>query len=104
MALSGSRRRTPLLGAAALFVGAAALLLAPAVALATSTTGIASGAQPSPRVTVAAIDPSLVTGRGAQLGIVEQEAENAATNGTTLSFDTSAYSLSPSRSLSGRTR
>ncbi len=78
MAPSGSRRRTPLLGAAAPFLGAAALLLAPAVALATTTTGIASGGtQVSPRVTVAAIDPSLVTGRGAQLGIVEQEAENA---------------------------
>jgi hypothetical protein len=44
-------------------------------------------------VTVAAIDPSLVAGRGAQLGIVEQEAENAATNGTVLTFDASAYTL-----------
>src|SRR5260221_4352677 len=51
-------------------------------------------AQASPRVTVAAIDPSLVAGRGAQLGIVEQEAENATTNGTILPFDTSAYTLS----------
>src|SRR5581483_617237 len=47
-----------------------------------------------PRVTVAGIDPSLVGGRGAHLGIVEQEAENAATNGTILPFDTSAYTLS----------
>ncbi len=94
MAPSGSRRRTPLLGAAALFIGAAALLLVPSVAFATSTTAIAGGgAQLSPRVTVAAIDPSLVTGRGAQLGIVEQEAENATTNGTILKFDTSAYTL-----------
>ena len=31
---------------------------------------------------------------GAQLGIVEQEAENAATNGAILPFDTSAYTLS----------
>ncbi len=45
-------------------------------------------------VTVAAINPSLVAGRGAQLGIVEQEAENATTNGTILPFDTSAYTLS----------
>src|SRR5258707_3036477 len=51
-------------------------------------------AQASPRVTVAAIDPSLVAGRAAQLGIVEQEAENATTNGTILPFDTSAYTLS----------
>src|ERR1700730_16542600 len=50
-------------------------------------------AQAAPRVTVAAIDPSLVAGRGAQLGIVEQEAENATTNGTILAFDTSAYTL-----------
>jgi hypothetical protein len=48
----------------------------------------------SARETVAAIDPSLVAGRGAQLGIVEQEAENATTNGTILPFDTSAYTLS----------
>jgi hypothetical protein len=73
------------LGAAALLPGAAALLLAPQVAGATTA---------YPRVTVAAIDPSLVGGRGAQLGIVEQEAENAATNGAILPFDTSAYTLS----------
>src|ERR1700730_18150832 len=51
-------------------------------------------AQAAPRVTVAAIDPSLVAGRGAQLGIVQQEAENATTNGTILPFDTTAYTLS----------
>jgi hypothetical protein len=51
-------------------------------------------AQAAPRVTTAAVDPSLVAGRGAQLGIVEQEAENATTNGTILPFDTSAYTLS----------
>jgi alpha-1,3-glucanase-like protein len=93
MALSRSRRRTPLLSAAVLSPRAAALLLAPALALAMPATGVASEA-PSPRVTVAAIDPSLVAGRGAQLGIVEQEAENAATNGTILPFDTTAYTLS----------
>jgi len=47
----------------------------------------------APRVTVAAIDPALTAGRGADLGIVEQEAENADTNGTVLSFDTNAYTL-----------
>src|SRR5229473_7356002 len=93
MALSRSRRRTPLLSAAVLSPRAAALLLAPAIALAISSTDVASS-PPPPRVTVAAIDPSLVAGRGAQLGIVEQEAEDAATNGTTLPFDTSAYTLS----------
>ena len=84
MAPSGSRRRTLLLAAVAL------------AALATTAAGVASAgsAQASPRETVAAIDPSLVAGRGAQLGIVEQEAENAATDGTILPFDTSAYTLS----------
>jgi hypothetical protein len=72
----------------------AALALAAAAALATGLSGVASaGAQVSSRVTVAAIDPSLVAGRGAQLGIVEQEAENATTNGTIIGFDTSAYTL-----------
>jgi hypothetical protein len=46
-----------------------------------------------PRETVAALDPALVAGRGASLGMIEQEAENATTNGTTLAFDTSAYTL-----------
>src|ERR1700694_2374567 len=75
-----------------------ALLLAFGVtaALVTTASGVASAgpAQVSSRATVAAIDPSLVAGRGAQLGIVQQEAENAATNGTILPFDTTAYTLS----------
>src|SRR6202165_1401265 len=75
-----------------------ALLLAFGVtaALVTTASGVASAgpAQVSSRATVAAIDPSLVAGRGVQLGIVEQEAENAATNGTILPFDTTAYTLS----------
>src|SRR5260370_30362200 len=55
---------------------------------------------PAPaRATVAAIDPSLVAGRGAQLGIAQQEAENGATNGTILPFDTSAYTLSGEASV-----
>jgi hypothetical protein len=75
----------------ALFLATAAL-----VALAITAAGGASvgRAQAAPRETVAGIDPALVAGRGAQLGIVEQEAENAATNGTILPFDTSAYTLS----------
>jgi hypothetical protein len=74
----------------------AATALVIVVALATTAYSVTNvtRAQASPRVTVAAIDPSLVTGRGAQLGIVQQEAENAATNGTVLPFDTSAYTLS----------
>jgi hypothetical protein len=72
---------------------AAALILASAlVAAAFSIAGVAQ-AKTAPRVTVAAIDPSLAADRGADLGIVEQEAENAATNGTILPFDSSAYTL-----------
>jgi hypothetical protein len=50
-------------------------------------------AQSAPRSTVAAIDPALTAGRGADLGVIEQEAENADTNGTVLPFDTRAYTL-----------
>ncbi|WP_405011968.1 glycosyl hydrolase family 28-related protein [Kitasatospora sp. NBC_01539] len=44
-------------------------------------------------VTRASLAPSLVAGRGAELGISEQEAENAATNGTVLAPDRTAYTL-----------
>jgi Pectate lyase superfamily protein len=72
------------------------IAVAAVAALALIASGAASGARSAstPRVTVAAIDPALVAGRGAQLGIVEQEAENAVTNGAVLPFDTSAYTLS----------
>jgi Pectate lyase superfamily protein len=46
-----------------------------------------------PVVTRAALDPSLVSGRGADPGFVEQEAENAATNGTIIGPGTTAYTL-----------
>src|ERR1700730_13390852 len=88
MAPSGSRRRTRVRTAAS-------LLLVPAALAATMAPGAAgSSAQVAPRATVAAIDPFLLMGRGAQLGIVQQEAENATTNGTILPFDTTAYTLS----------
>src|SRR6202521_1939750 len=88
MAPSGSRRRTRIRATAA-------LLLVPAALAATMASGAAnSGEQMVSRATVAAIDPSLVAGRGAQLGMLQQEAENASTNGTILPFDTSAYTLS----------
>src|SRR5262245_42571635 len=47
----------------------------------------------APVVTRAALDPSLVAGRGADLGFVEQEAENAATTGTVIGPGRSAYTL-----------
>jgi len=59
-------------------------------------------AHSAPRVTVAAIDPALTAGRGADLGIVEQEAENADTNGTVLPFSTAAYTLAAEASARPR--
>ncbi|MFE1957834.1 glycosyl hydrolase family 28-related protein [Streptomyces sp. NPDC059479] len=46
-----------------------------------------------PVVTRAALDPSLVAGRGARVGFVEQEAENATTNGAVIGPDRTAYTL-----------
>jgi hypothetical protein len=62
-----------------------------------------AGAQAAspPVVTRAALDPSLVAGRGASVEFSEQEAENAATNGTIIGPDRSAYTL-PAEA-SGRT-
>jgi hypothetical protein len=62
--------------------------------------GVASGpAGAHPRassptaVTRAALDPALVAGRGASVDFVEQEAENAATDGTVIGPDRSPYTL-----------
>jgi hypothetical protein len=48
---------------------------------------------PSPVVTRAALDPSLVAGRGATVAFSEQEAEKAATNGTIIGPSRTAYTL-----------
>ena len=77
------------------------LAIVAAVAASVLVVAAASAAAAGPRVTVAAVDPALLAGRGAQLGIVEQQAENADTNGTILPFDPSAYTLSGE--ASGRT-
>ncbi|MGW1019156.1 glycosyl hydrolase family 28-related protein [Streptomyces niveus] len=61
----------------------------------------AGGPTAGPVVTRAALDPALVAGRGARVGFAEQEAENAATNGTVIGPDRTAYTL-PSEA-SGRT-
>jgi hypothetical protein len=50
-------------------------------------------AKAAPVVTRAAIDPSLVAGRGAAVNFVEQEAENARTNGTVIGPSRAAYTL-----------
>jgi hypothetical protein len=44
-------------------------------------------------VTRAALDPALVAGRGANVGFLEQEAENAVTNGAIIGPDRTAYTL-----------
>jgi len=57
------------------------------------TTGGAVRAASPGRETVAALDSALTAGRGASVNFVEQEAENAVTNGTVIGFDTTAYTL-----------
>jgi hypothetical protein len=47
----------------------------------------------APAVTRAGLDPLLVAGRGAGVDFAEQEAENAATDGTVIGPDRSAYTL-----------
>ncbi|MEU6851237.1 glycosyl hydrolase family 28-related protein [Actinacidiphila alni] len=59
-------------------------------AMAGTRTGAAGG---GPVVTRAALDPALVAGRGATVGFSEQEAENAATNGTVIGSGRDAYTL-----------
>src|SRR6478736_3844292 len=77
-----------------------------AVAAASLTIGVLAGgsaasAAPPPKntppgapvVTRAALDPALVAGRGATVPFLEQEAENAATNGTVIGPGRSAYTI-----------
>lgn len=66
-------------------------VLAGGPAFATGTSG-SQGAGSATAVTRAALAPSLVTGRGANVDFAEQEAENAATNGTVIS-GRDAYTL-----------
>ena len=87
-----------------LAAGAAAIGLSVALGgPGTASAGIAlAGVDPAaPVVTRAALDPDLVAGRGANVSFVEQEAENASTNGTIIGPDRTAYTL-PAEA-SGRT-
>ncbi|MFE5241053.1 MULTISPECIES: glycosyl hydrolase family 28-related protein [unclassified Streptomyces] len=68
-------------------VGLGALTGAPAA------TGAEGQRAPAPAVTRAALDPALVSGRGAEVPFAEQEAENATTNGTVIGPDRTAYTL-----------
>jgi hypothetical protein len=66
------------------------------VVLGAAGTALATTGTPSrgaPVVTRAGLAPALVAGRGARDGGAEQEAENAATNGTVIGPDRSAYQL-----------
>lgn len=62
---------------------------------------VAEAPKATPVVTRAALAPHLVAGRGADVAFLEQEAENAATNGTVIGPDRTAYTL-PAEA-SGRT-
>ncbi|HEY0530716.1 MAG TPA: glycosyl hydrolase family 28-related protein [Actinoplanes sp.] len=53
----------------------------------------AYASSPAPTATRAALDPSLVAGRGATVPFVEQEAEKAVTTGSVIGPDRSAYTL-----------
>lgn len=73
-------------------VAAASLSLA-TLATAAPAAPAASADPPGPVVTRAALDPALVQGRGATVPFLEQEAENAATNGTILGPSRDAYDI-----------
>ena len=75
--------------AVALAAGLAVLVAGPTSAAASPPTS--AGARPV--VTRAALDPALVAGRGADVDFLEQEAENARTNGEIIGPDRSAYTL-----------
>lgn len=75
-----------------------AVVLATATAIGIGLAGAPALAAPPPApvpspVTRAALDPSLTSGRGADLGITEQEAEKAVTTGTVIGPDRTAYTL-----------
>ena len=91
------RSRRPHSGQRLAHAGAASAI---ALALAaTSAVGGSAAAQATTPpahpavVTRAAVNPSLVAGRGASVAFSEQEAENAATNGTVIAPGTQAYTL-----------
>lgn len=80
---------------AALTAGAVAALGITMAGGGTASAAPASAAASAalPVVTRAGLAPSLVAGRGADVNFIEQEAENATTNGTVIGPDRSAYTL-----------
>ncbi|MFF5291928.1 glycosyl hydrolase family 28-related protein [Paractinoplanes globisporus] len=64
-----------------------------ALAVGAPATAYAKTPTPLPAGTRAALAPALTAGRGATVGFTEQEAETAATSGTVIGPDRSAYTL-----------
>ena len=87
--------------AAVLAVSTVAAVLSVVVAASPSAAGAQRVGPPAPVVTRAGLDPALVAGRGARVAFLEQEAENATTNGTIIGPDRTAYTLAAE--ASGRT-
>jgi hypothetical protein len=89
------RSRGPSRWAAAGIASAAAVAVGITVAVSNNTAiaEVSTNAPSTPVVTRAALDPALVTGRGANVDFAEQEAENANTNGTPIGPDRAAYTL-----------
>lgn len=85
--MSPRRRRT------AVAVGVMATSVVAGLVAYGVSTASATAHRPPTAVTRAALDPSLVAGRGAQVAFLEQEAENAVTNGTVIGPDRTAYTL-----------
>jgi hypothetical protein len=86
---SRKRKRSAALASAAAAVSIS--MLAGGGAAASASAGAQAAAVPV--VTRAALDPSLVAGRGASVNFLEQEAENASTNGVVIGPDRTAYTL-----------
>ncbi|MEV6367987.1 glycosyl hydrolase family 28-related protein [Micromonospora musae] len=83
------RRRAAVAAVTALATALGLLAGAPAGAATSRDAARAAG----PVVTRAALDPQLVAGRGARVAFLEQEAENAVTNGELIGPDRNAYTL-----------
>ncbi|RAJ44739.1 pectate lyase-like protein [Kitasatospora sp. SolWspMP-SS2h] len=73
-------------------LGLGVALCAPAAQAASASSGSGSGGSAA-AVTRAGIDPALTAGRGARVDFLEQEAEHAATNGSVIAADRTAYTL-----------
>ena len=74
-------------------VAAASLTLGMAMTASAAVAAPPAGNPSAPVVTRAAIDPALVAGRGADVAFLEQEAENAVTNGTVIGPGREAYTI-----------